>query len=173
MAAGATYEPIATTTLGSAASSITFSSIAASWTDLRIIASLKGEGTFGTSAPSRISLNGDLGGSTYSQTYLRGDGSSASSGRQNSWPYMVGYQSTSNASSQPTFYTCDIFSYTGSTYKTCLTTASADLNGSGYVYRYVNMWMNTAAITSISLSSPNGDNLAVGSTATLYGIKNA
>ena len=36
MAAGATYEPIATTTLGSAAADITFSSIASTWTDLRI-----------------------------------------------------------------------------------------------------------------------------------------
>jgi hypothetical protein len=33
----ATYEPIATQTLGSAATSITFSSIAADWTDLRLV----------------------------------------------------------------------------------------------------------------------------------------
>ena len=37
MAAGATYEPIATQTLASAAASITFSSIAATYTDLRLV----------------------------------------------------------------------------------------------------------------------------------------
>ena len=37
MAAGATYEPIATQTLASAAATITFSSIAATYTDLRLI----------------------------------------------------------------------------------------------------------------------------------------
>ena len=35
-----TYEPIATTTLGSAAASITFSSIAGTYTDLRLVLSL-------------------------------------------------------------------------------------------------------------------------------------
>ena len=168
-----TYEKIATTTLGSAAASIDFTSIGSGYTDLRIVASLKGEGTGYTDSPSRISFNSDLGGTTYSQTYLRGNGASASSARQNNYPYMVGYQSGSQAGTQPTFYTCDVFSYAGSTYKTCLTAISSDLNGSGYVYNYVNLWQNTAAITSISLSSPNGDNLATGSTATLYGILKA
>ena len=37
MAAGSTYTPIATTTLGSAASSVTFSSISGSYTDLILI----------------------------------------------------------------------------------------------------------------------------------------
>ncbi len=39
MAAGLTYEPIATTTLSSAQQTITFSSISASYTDLVLIAS--------------------------------------------------------------------------------------------------------------------------------------
>ena len=39
MAAGATYEPIATNTLGSAAASVTFSGISGSYTDLILITS--------------------------------------------------------------------------------------------------------------------------------------
>jgi hypothetical protein len=168
-----TYEKIATTTLGSAAATIDFTSIGSGYTDLRIVASLKGDGTGYTDSVSRIAFNSDLGGTTYSYTWLRGDGSSASSGRSTNSPYCRGYQSGSQAGNQPSFYIADIFSYAGSTNKTVLVEASADLNGSGYVYRMVNLWRNTAAITSISLSSPNGDNLVAGSTATLYGILKA
>jgi len=171
----ATYIQIGSTvTVGAGgAASIDFTSIAASWTDLRIVASLKGAGTGYTDSVSRIAFNSDLGGTTYSWTWLRGDGSSAGSGRGTSGPYCRGYQSGSQAGNQPSFYIADIFSYAGSTNKTVLVEASADLNGSGYVYRMVNLWQNTAAITSISLSSPNGDNLVAGSTATIYGILKA
>jgi hypothetical protein len=41
----ATYEPIATTTLGTAAASITFSSIPATYTDLRLISGHKASTT--------------------------------------------------------------------------------------------------------------------------------
>ena len=68
-------------------------------------------------------------------------------------------------------YTLDIFSYTGSTNKTVLVTNSVDQNGSGQVGRVVGLWRNTAAITTITLS--DSSNFAIGTTATLYGIKAA
>ena len=170
----ATYEKIQSTTLGSAATNITFSSIPATYTDLRIDASLTGTGTGYSDSPSRIRFNSDTG-SNYSYTYVRGDGSTAFSTRGTNASYAFGYQSGSISGSQPTFYTCDIFSYAGSTNKTCLVSTGVDMNGvyGGYVYRIVNLWRNTSAITSIELSTPNGDNLAVGSTATIYGILKA
>jgi hypothetical protein len=66
----------------------------------------------------------------------------------------------------------DIFSYAGSTYKTVLTNESTDMNGSGAATVAVQMWRSTSAITSISLNLSTST-IAAGSTATLYGIKNA
>jgi hypothetical protein len=163
----ATYEPIATTTLGSAAATITFSSIASSWTDLRLV--LIGTSSAGGSGYCRF--NSDSG-TNYSITYLRGDGSTASSVRSTNYD-RVGFNGDNGISTTiPSMATIDIFSYAGSTNKTCLTTSPQDMNGSGSYEATVALWRNTAAITSITLSL-SGGNFASGYTATLYGIKNA
>jgi len=161
----ATYEKIATTTLGSAASTITFNSIAASWTDLRLIY----VGTPVSGASLDVYFNSDTG-SNYSRTTLYGDGSAAGSGRNSNlgfWRTTFGM-----TASYPSFVALDIFSYAGSTYKTGLSTFSADWNGSGYAYRNVGLWRSTAAITRIDLDL-GGNNFAAGTTATLYGILKA
>jgi hypothetical protein len=162
----ATYEPIATTTLGSAASSITFSGIPSTYTDLRIVT----VATVATTGDYWLQVNGDTG-ANYSQTGLYGNGSSAASLRNTNINYLyltyVYYLTTI-----PQLYTVDIFSYAGSTYKTFLTTENEDNNGSGIVARTVGLWRNTAAINSIKLYRGTG-NLDAGTTATLYGIKNA
>jgi hypothetical protein len=162
-----TYEPIATTTLGSAAASITFSSIASSWTDLRI--SFTGTATGGTSPIIRF--NSDTG-TNYSQTILYGDGSAAYSYNYTSQgKIFLNPDSSFNAT--PQFNTIDIFSYAGSTYKTALVTSQHDKNGSGVVERIVGLWRSTSAITSVTLSLNGGQNMDIGTIATLYGIKNA
>ena len=163
-----TYEPIATTTLGSAASSITFSSIPATYTDLRLV--LVAIGATATIYP-HIGFNSDTG-TNYSQTTLRGNGSSVDNSRGTNanyleWSYAV------PSTTIPAFDTIDIFSYAGSTNKTCLLTASGDQNGSGQVERTVGLWRSTSAITSIKLDNYAGANFGIGTTATLYGILKA
>lgn len=163
----ATYEPIATTTLGTATSSITFSSIAASWTDLRLVLNFSKE-TTGNQAPL-LRFNSDTG-TNYSSTNVRGDGSAAASSRTIGYTALwdgVGFLSNPT----PGLITTDIFSYTGSTYKTALTTKSYDMNGSGQTINEVGLWRSTAAITSITISATT--NFAIGTIATLYGIKAA
>jgi hypothetical protein len=166
MAAGATYEPIATQTLGSSAATIDFNSIAASWTDLRIVIVGK------TDANKNIELtfNGDTGGTTYSRTALAGNGSAASSTQDTNLPYIVNYLVYFEATT-PVFNSFDIFSYAGSTYKTVLCDGAADRNGSGATGKAVGLWRNTAAITSIRLNVTG--TFSIGTTATLYGIKAA
>lgn len=162
-----TYEPIATTTLGSAAATITFSSISGSYTDLRLVLVATG-----SSAGSQVKLqfNSDTA-TNYSQTYLYGDGSAAASTRDTSkafcWVDVVGLSTTI-----PHLYDINIFSYAGSTNKTCLTMTQEDNNGSGYTNAFVNLWRNTAAITTITLTSTTG-NFAIDTSATLYGITKA
>jgi len=80
MPAGSTYTPIATTTLGSAATDITFSSIAGTYTDLVVIVSAQ-QVTLGEDLA--LQFNSDTG-TNYSRTYLCGDGSTAHSGRSTS-----------------------------------------------------------------------------------------
>lgn len=164
----ATYEPIATTTLGSAASTITFSSIPATYTDIKLVF----VGTANTGTNCLMRFNSDSA-TNYSRTYIIGDGASASSARNSNVTVVsLTIQNTINATT-PTMRTADIFSYAGSTNKTVLTTETSDLNGSGSTVSAVQLWRNTAAITSLSLETTSGATFSIGTTATLYGIKNA
>jgi hypothetical protein len=168
----ATYEPIATTTLGSAAASITFSSIPATYTDISIV--FVGIESGVTQISKRIYFNGDTG-TNYSATKLGGQGSSAySANNTNDGGLRFASDQNGDASGTiPVFTTFDIFSYAGSTNKTTLIATSSDQNGSGYVQRTVGLWRNTAAITEIRFGFNSAATWAAGTTATLYGIKNA
>ena len=161
----ATYEPIATTTLGSAASSITFSSIPATYTDLRLVI----VGTPAAGASLDVNFNSDTG-ANYSRTTLYGDGSTANSTRNTGLTFWRA--TLALATTAPSLVTLDIFSYAGSTYKTGLSVFSGDANGSGYQYQNVNLWRSTSAINRIDLGL-GGTNFNTGTTATLYGIKAA
>ena len=158
---------IATTTLSSAASSITFSAIPNTFTDLRIVF----VGTQGAStAYVYVRVNGDTG-LNYSETYLAGSGSTATSGRNTNATQWGVAANASLDTSIPALVTLDIFNYAGSTNKTALGTEQNDKNGSGYVGRTVHLWRSTAAITSVDLRSAGGSSTyAAGTTATLYGI---
>jgi hypothetical protein len=160
-----TYEPIATTTLGSAAASVTFSAIPATYTDLRLVVT---GGTSVSGTYAWIQYNSDTA-SNYSTTRLDGDGSGAASARTTNATFI---RNSTSLDSNPNLIITDIFSYAGSTFKTCLIETAADQNGSGRVTRTVGLWRSTSAITSI-LFSANSGNLNAGTTATLYGIKNA
>ena len=164
-----TYEPIATITLGSAASSMTFSSIPSTYTDLRLVTVFRNTTS---AADSWLNFNGVTTGLLYSYQRLQGNGSTASA--QNSVD-NPGYPITPNGqalSPNWSMTTLDLFSYAGSTNKSCLINTSIDLNGSGSTIFYAGLFRSTSAITSLSIYT-NTANFAIGSTATLYGIKNA
>ena len=165
MAAGATYEPIATYTLASPGT-FTFTSIPGTYTDLRLVLNY----TQGTSSSAQGYLNNDNAGTSYSRTILYGDGTSAASTRTSSGSVFT--FSPLSTSTIPVMVTFDFFNYAStSVYKTFLTQASADQNGSGRTASQVLLWRSTAAITQIDLYG-NGT-FATGTTATLYGIKAA
>jgi hypothetical protein len=162
-----TYEPIATTTLG-ANGNITFSSIPATYTDLRIVFVSSGA-TVG--AVTYMRFNGDTA-TNYSFTGLYGDGSAegSSTATSSSISQLTTYYAIST--NKPNLFTIDIFLYAGSTYKTSLITFSNNLNGLGSTERNVNLWRSTAAINSILLAV-SGGSFITGTIATLYGIKAA
>lgn len=162
-----TYEPIATTTLSTAASSITFSSIPTTYTDLRVV--FTGTGT--TSVGIKARFNNDSG-TNYSYVEMLGNGGSAFSGRQGDLNYFALDTQTNLSTTIPTIKTLDVFSYAGSNYKTTLVYQSNNLNTSGNIIAMAHLWRSTSAINEISLLVFSST-IAAGSTATLYGIKNA
>lgn len=164
----ATYEPIATTTLGSAASSITFSSIPSTYTDLRIV--VTGTPTSGSFMWMRYNSDSAT---NYSVTLLNGNGTAAQSARLSTQAQLTCKAYSSDGTTYPTFYAIDIFSYAGSTYKTHLCATSADYNGSGDVQRIVGLWRSTSAINTVTLLRSASDTFATGTTATIWGIKAA
>ena len=166
-----TYEPIATTTLGSATNSIVFSSISSAYTDLKLIFVGKADASAAGFTP-RIQFNSDTA-TNYSRTSLYGNGTSAAS---NAGTGQIALN-TSGAgaglsTTQSAFMSWDIFSYAGSTYKTVLVNQNSDYNGSGGVDNTVGLWRSTSAINSINVSIASG-NFTSGTTLTLYGIKAA
>jgi len=158
----ATYEPIATTTLGSAQADVTFNSFSG-YTDLVLVYAVK---TVTANVDMNCRLNGDTG-SNYSSVLLSGTGSAAASTlvSNGTFAYLnwYGYPSTNNNSNA----IINFLNYSNSTtYKTIITRANNANNGTN---AGVNLWRNTNAITSIKLYASSG-NLDTGSTFTLYGI---
>ncbi len=166
MPAGITYTPIATTTLGSAASSVTFSSISGSYTDLVLVVNAKGTGFTGSGTYPYVRYNSDSN-TNYSRTWLAGNGSTASSSRGSSenLQYLVGGTYIDGTFSYNSITQFMNYSNT-TTYKTMLSRAN---NAGVQVDALVGLWRDTSAITSIVIYSSSG-NFDTGSTFSLYGI---
>ena len=166
----ATYEPIATTTLGSAAASYTFSSISGSYTDLVLVIQTRTSYSVDNGPRIQLQFNGDTA-SNYSATRVFGTGASASSNRDTSNTNMTfGYIASSfSSNTNPGNHIVNIKNYSNTTtYKTVLARWNAIANGSP-VGAAVGLWRSTSAITSILLK-PEAGNFVTGSTFTLYGI---
>ena len=161
-----TYEKIASNTLGSGVTSVTFSSVSSAYTDIILVCNI----TNTTSQTLYARFNGDTA-TNYSATYMYGDGSSASSSRQTTNDkLLLGAVAAGLSSTNPTVFISNIQNYSNTTTnKTVLTRASL---ASGEVDAVVGRWASTAAISTI-LIYPSGGTLQTGSTFTLYGIKAA
>lgn len=159
-----TYDKIATTTLGSA-TTVTFSSIPQTYTDLRIV-----EWLIGDYGNPYFWINNDTS-ALYSNTFLQGNGSVVNSGYNASTNQINSGQASTSTYGFPIFTTTDIFSYTGSTYKSCLSTQSFDRNGGGSTSRTVSLYRSTAAITRLDINIGAGGSYS--GYVTLYGIKAA
>jgi hypothetical protein len=166
------YDVISTQTLASAVTSVTFSSIPQTYTDLVLWFDTS---MSSTGASIYAEFNADTS-TLYSVTYLGGNGTSAYTGRASSQnsagiaAYSTGYGSSRF------IVTSNIMNYSNTTtFKTVLNKYSQAGNA---VEELVNLYRNTSAITSIKLNSrnggtPTGHTFSVGSTFTLYGVKAA
>jgi hypothetical protein len=144
-----------------------FNSIPQTYTDLVLVISGNSAAYFNTA----FRLNSDNG-NNYSWTELYGTGSVAASGRisSNSFGRFDNYGGIDTTGRN--IIVANFMNYSNSTtYKTVINRS----NNAGGTYpgsqTNVNLWRNTAAITSINVLSSTGANFSIGSTFTLYGIK--
>lgn len=167
-----TYELISSNVLASAAASVTFSSIPATYTDLVLRWSARGATNFDT-VSLRINGNSSV---LYSYRILRGTGSTAVSGNDgggdSQLPFSYGVvQSTYTAStfSSGEFY---IPNYTTSQNRPIgsFQTQENNATASGIAVT-AGLFRDTTAISSLTMTGTG--NLAAGSSFYLYGIKNS
>jgi hypothetical protein len=153
---------LATITLGSAASTVTFSSIPATYRDLRIVANVTGTGAILDS--DYVKFNTSTADFTTVQMY--GNGSSAgsntgTSGRVSNYENTVG---------RPYVWTLDIMDYSATDkHKSYLSRFNADDAGVG---AFAGRWAQTTALNAIQIYPATGQ-YAAGSTFSLYGIVSA
>jgi hypothetical protein len=160
-----TYNAIATTTLGSAQSNITFSSFSG-YTDLILIFN----GKVSANDDLYLQFNSDTG-TNYSNTTLRGNGTTASSTRGSSTTGARLSDQGSPTTGTESTVIAHLQNYSNTTtYKTIIDRANNASTGADAI---ASLWRSTSAITTIKLYCGGGANLAVGSIATLYGIKAA
>lgn len=165
MPAANTYTQIASTTLGSATATVTFSSIPSTYTDLVLVMQPV---TTAAGNTMYIQFN-SIAGTSYSGTALLGNGTSASSNRRTNSGYgTISENVTSSATAGNTTCIINIFNYANTTtFKTYL--ARGNNGNNGVVEAQVGLCSNTAAISSLTFLV-GGTTYAAGSTFNLYGI---
>lgn len=159
-----TYEPIATTTLSSAQSTVTFTSISQSYTDLMIVVA----GTISSGSYLSFRFNGDTG-TNYSNTEMEQySTSSIGSARNTTVSYLYNGSFQTGQSNSITH----ILNYSNTTTnKTAITRSTYTTSG---IKGSIGLWRNTAAISTIEIGNGGGaSTYGVGTTLTLYGIKAA
>jgi len=168
-----TYEPIATTTLGSDTATVSFSSISGSYTDLvAVVGNISA--TVGNTMYCRVGNSSVDTGSNYSYTEIFGNGSGASSTRASNTSNGLLCGDTTVGMPTGTSYATLIFNIQNysntTTYKTAISRYSSP---STVVQATAALWRSTSAINVIEFRIAPSGSFKSGSTFTLYGIKSA
>jgi hypothetical protein len=156
-----TYRPLATVTLASATSSVTFSSIPATYRDLILI--INGKATADGSG-ARMTVNSDTG-NNYNSVRMYGFSGSAGSDTASN----VGYLDITGLNTSEGYQAVvQIMDYSATDkHKTFLNRTQN--SGITAVLSQVGRWANTAAVTSVRAYT-GSDNWAIGSTFNLYAV---
>lgn len=162
-----TFVKIASVTVGSGgASSIDFTSIPATYTDLNLLMSLRNASTFGT---VRISYNSNTSNYTAKRLFLNLNTVGSDSATRD---ILIENDAAFTAS---TFASNSLYipNYAGNSNKSASADWVTENNATNnYLGLVASLWSDTAAITSITLT-PVAGTFAQHSTAVLYGIKNS
>lgn len=174
---GSSYESIATVSLTGTQSTIAFTSIPQTYKHLQV-RGIGRSGSFnGASVDLEIYFNSDTGSvganNNYRQHRLWGNGSTT--GSDSYLGYIAAGRVTGNTAASNTFgpNIIDILDYTNTNkYKVTRALGGYDDNSGGVIFFDSGVWLNTAAITAITLQI-NSNTFAQYSSFALYGIKGA
>jgi hypothetical protein len=169
------YDLISTTILGSAAASVTFSSLgdySSTYKHLQIRTAIRVSSGSGNNQDVQVRLNADSG-ANYAIHGLYGNGSSALSYAVTSRTSVeIGTFPTSNFTANVfALAVIDFLDFYSATKNTTIRSFSGFAGGNQVSLRS-GLWNNTASVTSILLSeNGTGSNFVIGSRFSLYGIK--
>ncbi len=176
------YESIATVTLGTSASTISFTSIPSTYTHLQLRGSIQSNRSSYNVDNATVRFNSDSG-ANYSRHNVNASASTTTApeaygtgGATFGGPIPV---VTGVATNVFNGFVLDILDYANTNkYKTMRILAGYDVNGTGgtgsfggTVGLYSGAWQNTNAVTSITFAPVDGTNFTQYSTIALYGIK--
>lgn len=168
MAAGPTYTKIQSETLGSNQTSIVFTSIPQTYTDLKV-SLIAGHNT--RAGGFVIYFNSDTG-TNYNSSYMLGTGTSQEGSCSNNTSGIYNFGDL-GSSTIVNLIEINVNRYT-ETNRHKSTSSIFASKERGRILLNFGLWRNTSAITSMTLSFTNGtDTFASGTVATLYGIEAA
>lgn len=169
-----TYELVSSNVLTTAASSVTFSAIPSTYTDLVLRASARGSDS-GNNAPFNIQINGDTG-SNYSRIRTYGyNGTAYSNLSASATAYVDSAFFNLGTTTADTFASIELY------IPNYLSTASKQISGSNAMENnattaindmHAVLYRGTSPVTSLAFIHASGDYVA-GSSFYLYGIKNS
>lgn len=166
------YESIETVTVASTATTVSFTSIPSGYQHLQIRLITRNNRA-NTLDGLYVRFNSDSG-NNYSDHFLRGSGEGVAANATTSTSLMfVGtVPATSSTASVFGVAVIDVLDYANTNKnKTLRSLLGYDANGTGFVGLFSGAWYSTAAITSITLGSTNGNGFLQNSSFALYGIK--
>jgi hypothetical protein len=158
--------PLANITLGSTATTVTFSSIVGTYRDLRLV--IQGRGT---STPIvYVRFNSDSG-SNYANVWLTGWPTSGIYPGQNSGvAHILGNFNLAMGTTKPSIVALDVMDYQATDKQKTTLSKYGGTDDSGFgVEMLSGRWANTAAITTLSVTASTGS-FAIGTTMALYGV---
>jgi len=150
-------------------STITFSSIPGTYTDLKLVCS-----AISSNANNLVIRFNDDSGTNYNMTEMTTQvGSTPYSLPWSGLTYLPISLNEVLSTTIPGMYTMDVMSYAGSLFKSCITRGDHAGTTQYDVSRATGMWKSTSAITSLTIRFYSGttNTYSPGSRFTLYGIK--
>jgi hypothetical protein len=168
-----TFELISSVTVASGgASSIDFTSIPSTFTDLCIELSTR-DSQGGVANSTNIGFNGST--SSFSTRHLQGQPSGSPTAVSGTTPTRFAGNTVSSGGTSNTFANVQIYipNYAGSSNKSYSIDSVTENNGTeAYSNLIAGLWSNTAAINQVTITTSGGTFVQY-STAYLYGVKNA
>lgn len=162
--------PLQVVTLGSSASTVDFTNIPNTYTHLQIRASF----STSTGTDTWMRFNSDTTANNYVSHFLNGNGSAAGAGTLSAGTSAGAYLGYSGSTTSYVGTILDVLDYASTNKnKTTRNLTGYDANGSGQVYLFSSLWMNSStAISSLRFYTSSGT-FSANSQFALYGIKGA